>query len=269
MPTAAGSVRVMLLAAVSVTGAGCQALTPTALTASSFSRLPFVSLGERYPEDRGGQVVEAVAVWQPGEGRDMQGLPARGFAGQILFFAAGSPEPVPVRGDVRIYVFDDAGDEASNSKPLHVFEFKDGAWEKYRHETNLGETFQVFIPYTRRGGHRAVCSLRLRYTDPEGRTLLSDSAEVILGGTPHPAPPDVRDDQVATPTAAGDGSRAPETDSPSPVSVSLRPSRRRLVSASRTEPVAEPPVGPASDRPIGRETNPTDGLRVYSIPLGE
>lgn len=133
--------------------------------------------------DKDHPVVEAICLWQAGEGQGLDGLPTRGFAGQILFFAHGRTEPVLVDGDVTIYVFDDIGGLEEQSKPLHEFKFPNDAWQTYMVETHLGAGHQIFIPYTRPGAHHAKCMLKLKYTPKEGRTVYSRMAQVVLPGT--------------------------------------------------------------------------------------
>lgn len=151
--------------------AGCSALT-----------VP-VTLPKAADQAQPQRITDVVALWQPGEGTTPDGLPCRGFAGQVMFFEAGSDSPVAVDGSVRIYVFDDHGDDAS--KPLHVFNFDPGAWGKYRCQTKLGTSYQVFVPYTREGSHRASCSVRVRFENDKSR-LLSDAAGVVLDGSTRP-----------------------------------------------------------------------------------
>lgn len=131
--------------------------------------------------------MEIMAVWQPGEGRDTKGLPSRGFAGQLFFFKQGNPSPSEISGDIKIYVFDDQGTEEEIAKPIHVYEFKEGAWNAYLTKTNIGQAYQIFIPYPRKGDHRAICSLRIKHIAPSGEILLSDPADIVLAGRKVPA----------------------------------------------------------------------------------
>lgn len=146
-------------------------------------------------------VVEIICVWQPGEGTGMDGLPCRGFAGQILFFAMGEKAPVKVDGKIRIYVFDDQGTEAEQELPIHQFDFDATAFNNFLTSTNMGAAYQLFVPYTRKGTHGATCTLRVRYTPDEGASVYSKMATIILPGT-NPRKPDVTIEQ-----AAGVGSR--------------------------------------------------------------
>ena len=156
------------------------------LTLSACSSLDLHLPGRTRPmmkADKDHPVIEAICLWQAGEGQGLDELPTRGFAGQILFFAQGRTEPVLVDGDVTIYVFDDIGGLEEQSKPFHEFKFDSANWQRYRVETHLGVGHQIFIPYTRPGAHHAKCSIKLKYTPKEGRTVYSRMAQVVLPGT--------------------------------------------------------------------------------------
>lgn len=127
-------------------------------------------------------VVECICLWEAGEGTGLDGLPCRGFAGQILFFARGYSEPVRVDGDVTVYLFDDQGTPDEQGKPLHQYQFDSEAFQAFRTETNLGSAYQLFIPYPRKGTHRASCSLRVKVSPPYGNPVYSRMATVLLSG---------------------------------------------------------------------------------------
>ncbi|MBL8848951.1 MAG: hypothetical protein JNG89_04675 [Planctomycetaceae bacterium] len=142
--------------------------------------LNFPEFGEA--PDRSAQVSNIQCVWQSGEGIGLDNMPSRGFAGQVLFFVRGEPEPVPVNCDVRVYVFDDQGTVDEQAKPIHEFNFPAAVWSSYRQETNLGPAYHVFIPYTRKGGMAASCAVRVRMT-AEGRPpVYSQLATISLPG---------------------------------------------------------------------------------------
>ena len=62
-------------------------------------------------------VVEMLCFWEPGDGEDPDGVPCKGFTGQILFLNHAS-KPVVVDGDVRIYLFDDQGTPEEQSQTI-------------------------------------------------------------------------------------------------------------------------------------------------------
>jgi hypothetical protein len=131
-------------------------------------------------------VQRLVTVWQATEGPGLEGLPGRGFAGQILFFPHYGETPVKIEGDVRIYVFDDNGSIEDQAKPLHQFDFPDGSLNEQLVPGSLGPTYQVFIPYTRKGPQEAKCSLRMRYIPKVGNTVYSEVVQVTLPGSQRP-----------------------------------------------------------------------------------
>lgn len=128
------------------------------------------------------QIKEIVCLWEPADGVGLDGLPTRGFAGQLLFFKAGESTPSRVDGDVRIYVFDNQGTVDEQSRPLHQFDFPAAAWKTFARETNLGPAYQIFVPYTRKGRHAADCAVRVRFTAEEQLPVYSKLASVSLPG---------------------------------------------------------------------------------------
>ncbi len=128
-------------------------------------------------------VVEILGLWQPAEGTGLDGLPARGFAGQLLFFNRGSKSPVKVNGDIRIYVFDDYGSVEDQSTPIDQFDFVEGTWQAHLHVGTLGPSYNVFIPYSRKANkNQAKCSLRVRLKPANGPTVFSEMVAVTLPG---------------------------------------------------------------------------------------
>lgn len=165
----------MLLLTLSVTllhGSGCATM-----------KLPSFKTDKHVKADAKNPVTQVICVWQPAEGVGLDEQPARGFAGQIVFLTANSPTPVEVEGDVTIYLFDDHGTPEQRSQPLHMFRFDEGSWQTYLTPTTWGPTYQLFIPYVRKGAHRASCSLAVKIETPEGRRVSSDMANIVLPGT--------------------------------------------------------------------------------------
>jgi len=149
---------------------------------------------------------EILAIWKPAEGAGLNGVPTRGFAGQILFFTRSHATPVEVHGDVRIYVFDDRGTLEEQSKPIHQFDFPADAWKTHLQMSPLGPSYQLFIPYTRKDHHQATCSLRVRLKPAEGPMIYSETANVTLPG---PRPPE---EIAREPDAEADEQAALEED---------------------------------------------------------
>jgi hypothetical protein len=137
---------------------------------------------------------EVLAIWQAAEGHGVNGLPTRGFAGQILFVTNRSSSPVTVEGEVRIYLFDDKGKLEEQAKPIHQFDFKPGAWKTHMRPGTLGPSYHVFIPYVRKDRHQANCTLMVRLKPTDGPTIYSDMTTIMLPG---PAP-DKKNNAIAS-----------------------------------------------------------------------
>ncbi|HUE15079.1 MAG TPA: hypothetical protein VMR25_12990 [Planctomycetaceae bacterium] len=127
---------------------------------------------------------EILALWQPSEGPGQNGVPTRGFNGQIYFFTQAKPGPVVVDGKVRIYLFDDRGSVEQQGKPIGEFDYDPIGWNARAHQSSLGPGYAVFIPYPRSDFHQAACSLRVRFTPNVGPTIYSPTASVALSGPP-------------------------------------------------------------------------------------
>ena len=148
---------------------GCQSIP-------LFSGAKYLESDDRHP------VMEVLCVWEAAEGRGTDNLPCRGFGGQILCFASGYKEPVKVHGDVRVYVFDDHGVNGDSSLPIHQFDFTAEAWNTFLKPSSLGASYQIFVPYTRKGLDSASCTLRVRLTPEGGTPIYSRLATVALTG---------------------------------------------------------------------------------------
>jgi hypothetical protein len=147
-------------------------------------------------------VVQIVCLWEPAEGRDPEGVPCRGFAGQILFLSNRHATPVEVDGDVRIYLFDNVGAAEEQSKPLRQFDFSTEAWAMHLSKSAVGPSYSLFVPYVRRGQFNPQCSLRVRLTPKAGPVIFSSLSTISLrnsGNTPESstaAPLDGSEDRV-------------------------------------------------------------------------
>lgn len=131
-------------------------------------------------------IAKIVCIWKAAEGRDMKNRPARGLAGKVLFFAPGrSGVPVKLDGDgkVLVYVFDDQGTRAEKAKPIHKFEFPLNVWNLHYRDSDLGPSYDVFIPYTRNVIHQVKMTAHVRLVPEGGRGVaMSDLDSVTLPG---------------------------------------------------------------------------------------
>lgn len=150
---------------------------------SGCSQLPLVSKDTGQGETVAGPPpAEIVCIWQAAQGKGLNGMPARGVAGQLMFFSVADARPMQVEGDVRIYLFDDCGTPAEQGKPIHVFDVPADEWRARLTQGTLGPTYQCFIPYTRGGYEQVTCTLQVRLTPKNGRPVFSQMGSVTLPG---------------------------------------------------------------------------------------
>lgn len=128
------------------------------------------------------QVSRILCLWEPAQGTGVDGKPARGFAGQVLFFGPGSDAAVRVFGEVRISEFDNFDADADEVEPLHVFTFSADAWDVHRTEGTLGHSYSVFVPYMQKHKDPVQCALRVEFVNADGRVVASDTTDVMLPG---------------------------------------------------------------------------------------
>lgn len=127
-------------------------------------------------------VRKIVCIWEPVQGQGLDGLPTRGFAGNIMFFTNTSPKPATSEGDVRVYLFHDRGTPEDQARPLHQFDFKGKAWATHLNDSVPGPSYRIFIPYVDKQPYQVNCGLRVRLTPPGGQPVYSEMVHVRLPG---------------------------------------------------------------------------------------
>ena len=155
---------------------GASSLIPLLLllAASGCASIPFFGKTAKFEQaDAKNPAVEILTLWQCTEGPGPQGVPIRGFAGQIYFFTQNKGAPVLVNGKVRIYVFDDHGTAQEQGRPIGEYDFNSANWNARAQRSSLGPGYSVFIPYPRNDFHQATCSLRVRFVPAVGPTIYS------------------------------------------------------------------------------------------------
>lgn len=146
---------------------------------STLLRDPGRLIGKSRPEKN---VARVLCLWEPSQGTGVDGKPARGFAGQILFFGGRDDAAVRIDGDVRILEYSNFSSDDDEPVPLHTFTFKSDAWDVHRTEGSLGHSYSVFIPYMEKHKNTVNCGLKVEFIGKDGRVVASDTTEVLLPG---------------------------------------------------------------------------------------
>ena len=190
------------------------------LAVSGCASIPFFGKSAKFEQaDAKNPAVEILTLWQCTEGPGPQGVPIRGFAGQIYFFTQTKGAPVLVDGKVRIYLFDDHGTAKEQGRPIGEYDFDSANWNGRAHRSSLGPGYSVFIPYPRNDFHQATCSLRIRFVPAVGPTIYSAPSAVVLNGPP--TKPVHGDEPIVSPPAAPPAAASADR---TPLSVTLGPS---------------------------------------------
>ncbi|MEP3481370.1 MAG: hypothetical protein ABJZ55_19165 [Fuerstiella sp.] len=169
---------VALFAASTLIVSGCSS-SSFLKTSSALLKAPvdFVS-----GKSRQKSVAKILCLWEAAEGQGLDEKPSRGFAGQVMFFEYGNPTPVQIAGDVVIYQYKDYDPEAEEHTLLHTFRFDAGAWQAHRTQGTLGDSYNVFLPFTEKHKDRVTCALRVEMTLENGSKISSPYTEVNLAG---------------------------------------------------------------------------------------
>ncbi|MEZ6062079.1 MAG: hypothetical protein R3C19_17195 [Planctomycetaceae bacterium] len=163
--------RCLLLLSLAVVLTGCNT--------TSLFHAPARFMFNRKQTDK---VTRILCLWEAAEGVGLDGNPSRGFAGQILFFSYGDPSPVPVKGTVNIYEYDNFNPDDLNPVPVHKFTFDSGGWNAHVTNGTLGYSYNVFLPYVVPNPGRADCGLKVEFVPENGRTVSSPYTAIPLSG---------------------------------------------------------------------------------------
>lgn len=126
-------------------------------------------------------VSHILTLWEPSTGVDPSGKPARGFAGQILFFGHKQRIGGRVHGTVVITQYADYDPESLDEiTPLHSFTFEPDAWDVHRTDGTLGQSYSCFIPFMSERRDQVNCGLKVELIMDDGTRVSSQTVEVLL-----------------------------------------------------------------------------------------
>jgi hypothetical protein len=122
-------------------------------------------------------------IWSP-DVMTMPGKPAaRGFGGRIYFYNEKSV-PVPVKGELIVYGYEEitAGNEEKKSAPDKKFKFEKEQFAERFSKTDLGASYSVWIPWDDAGGPIKRITLIPIFKMEDGNLVHGDAAELTLPG---------------------------------------------------------------------------------------
>jgi len=129
--------------------------------------------------------VRMVAVWtdavmnQPGQ----PGV--RGVGGRVMFYGKESDVPITANGTLSVYAYDDsdASDGGSSAAPARKFVFLPEQFSKRRSTSQIGDSYNVWLPWDEVGSPQRQLTLIARFEPQEGPPVLSDPTRQLLPGT--------------------------------------------------------------------------------------
>lgn len=137
-----------------------------------------------------------IAVWadtvyqQPGKS------PARGFGGRVYFYD-GERNGIPVDGQLVIYAYDDTSPEASYDQPTRKYAFTAEQLTRYHSDSDLGASYNIWIPWDEVGGEEKQISLFPVFVDKSGRMVRGNFSKNRLPGRRMPSEEERRGFYVA------------------------------------------------------------------------
>jgi hypothetical protein len=165
-------VTVLCLAGLFLFAAGCQSIPSPIET-----KLPWTEPKEKTfePPER------IITVWtdtiyqQPGK------PPTRGFGGRIYFYGRHG-EVVPVNGTLTVYAYDDTGLDLSADRPTRKYVFTKEQLAGYQSESEIGASYNIWIPWDAVGGDEKQVNLFPVFTDDSGKIVRGMFTESRLPG---------------------------------------------------------------------------------------
>lgn len=133
-------------------------------------------------EDREKVPTRMVAVWtdtimhQPGR----PGV--RGIGGRIMFYPREGEQPVKANGTLTVYAYDDSENAATDAAPARKFVFLPDQFAKRHSTSQLGDSYNVWLPWDEVGNVARQLTLIARFEPQEGAVVLSDPSRQLLPG---------------------------------------------------------------------------------------
>ncbi len=164
------------LVALALLMTGCQSLTNNGKASGKRSTGSWFRPQPTYESPEQLMVVWTDAVQNiPGQ------PPRRGCGGRLYFFDRKS-RPIPVDGTLIVYAFDDAVPSSDGARPQARFVFSADQFTKSFSESELGASYNVWVPWDTLGNPQKKLTLITVFRDGAGKVIKADPASVVLPG---------------------------------------------------------------------------------------
>ena len=127
------------------------------------------------------QATRMIVLWTP-DVLTMHGeKPTRGFGGRVYFYSADA-KVVPVDGQLVIYGYDDTNRKEPKKTPDCRFVFTPEQFTQQFNETELGASYNIWIPWDELGGSMKSISLMPVFNSVSGYRVVGEQTTNILPG---------------------------------------------------------------------------------------
>ena len=110
----------------------------------------------------------------------------RGFGGRLYFYGKTPNKPVKVDGAVVVYAFDETNRDPRNVIPDKKFVFSRDQFKNLLEKTEVGPSYNLWLPWDEVGGQEKQISLIARFTSEKGEMCSSEQSKMLLPGMPPP-----------------------------------------------------------------------------------
>lgn len=150
----------MLACSVLLTSAGCAKLD------LQTSKLPW----SKKATSKYATPERVIAVWTDTVYQHAGKPPTRGFGGRVYFYGTEG-NVIPVDGDLVVYAYDDNTTQPGTDKPARKYVFTADQLTKYYSESDLGASYNIWIPWDAVGNDEKQISLFTVFVDKSGRMV--------------------------------------------------------------------------------------------------
>ena len=161
----------MAIIAIMVTVSGCAKFAPDSMNWFADTEATEFKIPDRL-----------VSIWADTVLHQPNQRGVRGFGGRVYFYKDGNDRPIPVDGNVTVYVFDADYDSGESANPLKKYIITAEQLKQLTSKSTLGLSYNLWVPWDEVGGKSRKLNLITRFDGTSGGTVISNSSTKLLPG---------------------------------------------------------------------------------------
>ena len=174
---------IFVIAGLTLVFSGCQSLEWTAPKIEP-ATLWLGSESAKKDEVAFGTPVRMAVIWNDTTLNSPGKKPVRGFGGRVYFYDDES-KPIRVDGEFTVYGYDE--DKSTGNTPDRKYVFKKSEFQKRFGMTDIGASYNVWVPWEKKGGARKTVALLPIFVAEDGTVVQGDqSLNTLRGKLPEP-----------------------------------------------------------------------------------